>query len=105
MNCEAESDERKFELPSKLQSVVSVGIIREVHKRNLKRTALGHLNFNSTRNKFDILIDQITGTVDVMFISERKPDGSFLNGLFKVQGYALSFRLDHNQFGDGIMVL
>ena len=105
MSCEAESDERKFELPSKPQNVVSVGIIREVHKRNLKCTVLGHLNFNSTRNKFDILIDQIKGTVNVMFISERKPDGSFRNGLFKVQGYALPSRLDHNQFGDDIMVL
>ena len=40
-----------------------------------------------------------------MFIFERKPDGSFPNGPLEVQGYALPFRLDRNQFGDDIMVL
>ena len=73
-------------------------------KKNLKRIILGHLNINSIRNKFDILVDQIKGNVDIMVISETKLDESFSNGQFKIPGYALPFRLDRNQFGGGIMV-
>ena len=81
-----------------------VGNIRDVLKRNSKRIILGHLSFNSTRNKFVLLIDKIIGNVDIKLISETKLGESFPNGQFKVPGYALPFRLDCNQFCPGIMV-
>ena len=62
------------------------------------------LNINSIRNKFDLLVDQIKGNVDIMVISETKLDESFPNGWFKIPGYALPYRLDCNQFGGGVMV-
>ena len=31
-----------------------------------------HLNINSLRNKFDALVDQIKGNVDILLISETK---------------------------------
>ena len=65
---------------------------------------LGHLNINSIRNKFDFLVDQIKGNVDVMVISETKLDEPFTEGQFKVPGYALPCRLVRNQFGGGVMV-
>ena len=97
-------DQCKSKLPSKSVNSVSVGSIRDVRKRNLKRIILGHLNINSVRNKFDLLVDQIKGNVDIMVISETKLDESFPNGQFIIPGYALPCRLDCNQFGGGIMV-
>ena len=97
-------DECKSKLASNSVSSVSVGSIRDVRKRNLKRIILGHLNINSIRNKFDLLGDKIKGNVDIMVISETKLDESFPNGHFIIPGYALPCRLDRNQFGGGIMV-
>ena len=79
-------DQCKSKLPSKSVNSVSVGSIRDVRKRNLKRIILGHLNINSIRNKFDLLVDQIKGNVDIMVISETKLDESFPNGQFKIPG-------------------
>ena len=56
-------DQCKSKLPSKSVNSVSVGSIRDVRKRNLKRINLGHLNINSIRNKFDLIVDQIKGTL------------------------------------------
>ena len=98
-------DECKSKLPSKSVNSISVRSIRDVRKRNLKRIILGHLNINSIRNKFDLLVDQIKGNADVMIISKIKLDESFPNGKFKIPGYALLCRrLDRNQFGGGIVV-
>ena len=97
-------DECKSKLPSKSVNSISVGSIRDVRKRNLKRIILGHLNINSIRNKFDLLVDQIKGNVDIVVISGTKFDGFFPNGQFKIPGYVLPCRLDRNQFGGGIMV-
>ena len=55
-------DQCKSKLPSKSVNSVSVGSIRDVRKRNLKRIILGHLNINSIRNKFDKLT-KLTGTL------------------------------------------
>ena len=92
-------DECKSKLPSKSVNSISVRSIRDVRKRNLKRIILGHLNINSIRNKFDLLVDQIKENVDIMVISETKLDESFPNGQFKIPGYALTCRLDRNHFG------
>ena len=97
-------DECKCKLPSKSVNSISVRSIRDVRKRNVKRIILGHLNVNSIRNKFDLLVDQIRGNVDIMVISETKFNESFPNGQFKIPGYVLPCRLDRNQFGGDIMV-
>ena len=47
---------------------------------NLSRLVLAHLNINSIRNKFDNLTQQITGTVDILMISETKLGISFPEG-------------------------
>ena len=95
-------DQCKSKVPSKSINSVSVGSIRDVRKRDLKPITDGHLNINSIRNKFDLLVDQIKGNIDIMVISETKLDESFFNDQFKIPGYALPFRLDCNQFGGGI---
>ena len=81
-------DECKSKLPSISVNSISVRNIRDVRKINLKRIILGHLNINSIRSKFNKLVDQIKGNVDIMVISETKLDAPFPNGQFKIPGYA-----------------
>ena len=90
-------DQCKSKLPSKSVNSVSVGSIRDVRKRNLKRIILGHLNINSIKNKFDFLVDKIKGSHDIMVISETRLDESFPNRQFKIPGYALPCRLDRKK--------
>ena len=73
-------DQCKPKLPSKSVNSVSVGSIRDVRKRNLKRIILGHLNINSIRKKFDLLVNQIKENVDIMVMPETKLDEPFSNG-------------------------
>ena len=70
LNCGKKHDECKPKLLSKSINSISFGSIRDACKRNLKGIILVHLNINSTRNKFDLLVDQIKGNVDIMVISE-----------------------------------
>ena len=76
-------------LPSKSVNNVSVRTIKDVCKRNLKCIILGHLNINSIRNQFDLLVDQIKGNIDITVISETKLNESFPNEQFKIPRYAL----------------
>ena len=78
--------------------------MRDVRKRNLKRIIFGHLNINSIRNKFDLLVDQNKGKVEIIVISETELDECFRNRQFKIPGYALSCCLDCYQIDGGIMV-
>ena len=88
LNCGMKYDECKSKLPSISVNSISVRNIRDVRKINLKRIILAHLNINSIRNKFNKLVDQIKGNVDIMVISKTKLDDSFPNGQFKIPGYA-----------------
>ena len=56
------------------------------------------------RNKFDALVDQIKGNLDILLISETKLDESFPEGQFKIPGFTSPFRRNRNEFGGGIMV-
>ena len=96
--------ESKLDIPDRLSDVVSERSLKVISKKNPNRIVLAHLNINSLRNKFDILIDQITGNVDVMVISDTKLDDSFPESQFKIPGYSSIFRLDRDQNGGGIMV-
>ena len=48
--------------------------LKSICRCNFSRLVLAHLNINSIRNKFDSLTQQITGTVDILMISETKLD-------------------------------
>ena len=63
-----------------------------------------HLNINSIRNKFEKLISQVKGTVDVLMISEIKIDGSFPIASFLVDGFSQPYRIDRNSSGGGIIL-
>ena len=58
-------DEHKAE-PMNMKGIESLKTIR---KHNLNRILVRHLNINSLRNKFDCLIEQIAGNIDILVIS------------------------------------
>ena len=73
-------------------------------RKNLRRLIFAHSNINSLRSKFDALVDQIKGNVDILKISETELDKSFPEGQFKIPGFTSPFRRERNEFGGGIMV-
>ena len=56
------------------------------------------------KNKFDYLIEQITGNIDILMISETKLDSCFPTGQFLINDYSDPFRIDRNSQGGGIML-
>ena len=68
--------------------------LKAIRKRNLNRIVVGHLNINSLRNKFDCLIKQITGNIDILIILKTKLDSSFPTNQFLINGYSELFRID-----------
>ena len=74
------------EYNANLSSKDKLSILR---KCNINEIIVAHLKINSLRNKFDSLIDQITGNVDILMVSETKLDESFPIGQFITEGFSL----------------
>ena len=70
----------------------------------MNKLIFAHLNINSTRNKFEELISQVKGTVDVLMIFETKIDDSFPSVNFLIDGFSQPYRIDRNSSGGGIML-
>ena len=60
-------------------------------KKNLNKLIVAHLNINSLRNKFEFLIQQTEGKIDILIISETKLDESFPVGQFLIKGVSTPF--------------
>ena len=56
------------------------------------------------RNKFDCLVQQITGNVDILMVSETNLENSFPVGQFLIDGYGPPIRLDRDINGEGLML-
>ena len=54
------------------------------------------------RSKFDCLIEQIMGNIDILMISETKLNSSFPTGQFLISNYNEPFRIDRHSQGRGI---
>ena len=76
--------------------------IKMQHFEHFNTSIAGHLNINSIRNKFEIIVETITN-FDIFLISESKIDSTFPNMQFKINGYKL-FRLDRNKLGKGLIL-
>ena len=64
----------------------------------------GHLNVNSPRIKFDILSEQIKGSIDIFMVSVTILDNSFPEDQFLIKGFHSPFRFERNKNGGGIML-
>ena len=62
----------------------SFSSLKPVLRKNLRRIIFAHSNINSSGSKFDALVDQIKGNVDILIISETEFDKSFPEGQFKI---------------------
>ena len=77
----------------------SYSILQSLWIKNVDKIVHGHININSIRNKFEVLVDLIRDKIDILLISETKIDNSFPTSQFGIQGYT-PFRLDRSANGD-----
>ena len=77
---------------------------KNIRINNVNKLIFGHLNINSLRNKFDLLYEQIKGSIGIFMISETKLDDSFPQGQFLIEGFHSPFRFDRNKTGGGILL-
>ena len=96
-----DTDENKAKFKGKQ---LSGSNLKAIHKGNIKKLIIGQLNINSLRNKFDCLVQQIIGNVDILMVSETKLDNSFPVGQFLIDGYGPPIRLDRDIHGGGLML-
>ena len=93
---------RNVKLPTIGDSITDK--LNKIRSRNMNNVAIGLLNVNSFRNKFDGIRLFIPGNIDAMIIVETKLDDSFPIAQFYIDGYATPFRRDRNKFGGGILI-
>ena len=65
--------------------------LRDLRLRNLNKLIIAHLNINSLRNKFELLIPQIKDNIDILMIAETKLDESFPASQFLINGFSAPF--------------
>ena len=83
---------------------ISASNLNAIRKRNINRLIIGQLNINSLRHKFGSLVQQVTGNIDILMISETKLDNSFPVSQFLIDSYTPPFRLDRDNNVGGIML-
>ena len=77
---------------------------KDIRIGNMNKLIFGHLNINFLRNKFDLLGEQVKGSIDILMVSEMKLNDSFPEGQFLMEGFHSPFRFDRNRNGGGIML-
>ena len=55
-----------------------------LRKHHSNKIIMAHININSLRNKFDMLTKSVTEYIDILMISETKPDDTFPYALYRV---------------------
>ena len=75
-------------------------VLRKLRVNYPNNVIIGHLNINSTRNKFEMLQILLADYIDILMIS-----GSKLDGTFQIYGFITPYRLDRNDIGEGTLLL
>ena len=78
--------------------------LKDVRISNMNKLIFGHLNSNSSRNKFDLRSEQVKGSIDILMVSETKLGDSFPEGQFLIEDFHSPFRFDRNRNGGRIML-
>ena len=78
--------------------------MKSIRQDDTNKLVFAHININSLRNKFELLVDQVKGNIDVLMISETKIDDSFPLGNFLIGGFGKPYRLDRDLLGGGILL-
>ena len=64
----------------------------------------GTLNINSLSSKYDALKVLISGTFDILIITETKLDDTYPISQFHIDGYSMPYRPDRNRNGGGVII-
>ena len=78
--------------------------LKNIRISDINKLIFVHLNINFLRNQFDLLCEQIKGSIDILIIMEIKFDDSFPHGQFLIDDFHSPFRRDHNKNGGGILL-
>ena len=62
-------------------------ILHQLRLSNVNKVIIGHLNINSLRNKFEMIMDILNGVIDILVVSETKLDDSFPFSQICIDGY------------------
>ena len=85
-------------------SLNSLSEVSELRLLNVNRILFGNLNINSIRNKFYQLKDTMLKYIDILILTETKPDETFLISHFLMDSFSKPYRFDRNKRGGGVMV-
>ena len=77
-------------------------ILHRLKLKNLNRLAIGHLNINSYRKKFDSLKPLVKNSLNVFMKSKTKLDETFPESQFLMDGFTPPYRMYRNTNGGGI---
>ena len=91
----------KFSLDDK-KMIDAKTILWSTHQENTNKLSFAHINIKSLRNKFELLVDQVKGNINVLMIYETKIDDSFPLGNFLIGSFSKPYRLDRDSLDGGI---
>ena len=70
----------------------------------MNRPIIAQLNINSIRNKFQFLEKEVCANLDILLLSEIKPDDTFPSAQFLRDGFLKPYRVDRCSNGGGILL-
>ena len=97
----------KGDVKKNLSNIESdVSCLVKLRKNYINNPNTGYLNINSFSERIIYLKEICLKTsIDILFIDETKPDASYLNTQFHIDGYQFPpFFKDRNKYGEGEMV-
>ena len=75
-----------------------------MREENPDHPIFAQININSIRNKFQFLASQVINNIDVLLVSEIKPDDSFPTAQFLLDGFSKPHRLGRCSNGGGLLL-
>ena len=78
--------------------------MKSIRQGNTNKLIFAHININSLRNKFELLVNQVNGNIDVLMMSKTKIDDSFPLENFLIDGFSKPYRLDRDSLGGSILL-
>ena len=94
----------KYHHSSKCKAENSGDIVKGLKVLPLKYTQnliIAHINTNSIRHKFDLLLNLVASNIDFIMISKTKIDEPFPISQSLIEGFPSSSHLDRNEHGGG----
>ena len=78
--------------------------IENVQLSNLNKVVRGSVNINSLPNKISQMKKLVEKYVDILVLSETKPNDSFPTSQFLVDAFSEPFRFDRNRSGGEVII-